>query len=89
MAKFISWSRWSFKNEKIVNEIPSQVPLPNVEKIIQELNKCKTPLEMELFVGGENEKFQTKTMQIGLNPNNIEYLQNLQSEIGAELLKKK
>ena len=63
--------------------------MANVEKIIQELNKCKTPLEMELFVGGENEKFQTKAMQIGLNPNNIEYLQNLQSEIGADLLKKK
>ena len=44
---------------------------------------------MKLFVGGENEKFQTKAMQIGLNPNNIEYLQNLQSEIGADLLKKK
>ena len=63
--------------------------MANVEKIIQELNKCKTPLEMELFVGGENEKFQIKAMQIGLNPNNIEYLQNLQSEIGADLLKKK
>ena len=44
---------------------------------------------MELFPGGQNEKFQTKAMQIGLNPKDIEYLQNLQSEIGADLLKKK
>ena len=32
------------KDEKVENEIRNEVPLPNIEKIIQELNESKTPV---------------------------------------------
>ena len=32
------------KDEKVEDEIRNEVPLPNIEKIIQELNESKTPV---------------------------------------------
>ena len=32
------------KDKKVEDEIRNEVPLPNIEKIIQELNESKTPV---------------------------------------------
>ena len=45
--------------------------LPNIEKIIQELTKGKTLVQLDFFSGGKNEKFQIKAMQLGLSEKNI------------------
>ena len=76
-----------FRDEKIEDDIERKVSLPNIEKIIQELNKGKTPVQLDFSVGGENGTFQNKAMQLRLDENNIEFLQYLQSDICANLLK--
>ena len=72
--------------EKIENEIRNEVPLPNIEKVIQELNEDKTPVQLEFFAEGGHEKFQSKEMQLDLSENNIEFLRYLQSDICTILL---
>ena len=51
------------------------------------MNKGKTPVQLDFSVGGENGTFQNKAMQLRLHENNIEFLQYLQSDICANLLK--
>ena len=76
------------KDEKIENEIRNEVLLPNIEKILQELNEGKTSVQLKIFVGWENKKFQSKAIQLELSENNIEFLRYLQSDICATLLER-
>lgn len=59
----------------------NEVPLPNIEKIIESLNQSKAPVELEFFVGEEDEIFQNKVAQLVLNKDGMKFLQYLQSDI--------
>ena len=72
--------------KKIGYKIKNEVSLPNIEQVIQELNKGKTPVQLDFFVGQRNAKFQSKATQLGLSENNIEFLKYLQFDICATLL---
>ena len=52
------------------------------------MNKGKTPVQLDFFVGRRNEKFQSKATQLGLSENNIEFLKYLQFDICATLLER-
>ena len=72
--------------EKLENKIRNEVPLPNIEKVLLELNEDKTPVQFEFFAEGEHEKFQSKEMPLDLSENNTEFLRHLQSDICTILL---
>lgn len=59
----------ALKDKKIEDEIRNEILLPNIEKILQKWNEGKTPVQLDFFIGGENEKFSSKAMQIGLRKN--------------------
>lgn len=50
--------------------------------------KVKHQYNQNFFVKGENEKFQSKTIQLGLIKNNIEFVRYLRFDICATLIKK-
>ena len=60
--------------------------LPNIEKIIQELNRGKNTSTIRFFCRKKNEKFQSKAIKFGLSENTIEFFKYLQSDICATLL---
>ena len=56
--------------DEIFNEKSKEVDeilIPNFEKLKGEFDKGETPTKLEFFLGGKNENFKNKLMQLGID----------------------
>ena len=76
------------KAEQVFNEpepVKNEIPIPNYEGIIKEINKGEIPIELDFFVGAENIDLKNEVMQLGVEDDGLEFLSYLQNDHCADI----
>ena len=76
-------------NEKMAEqeEKINDLPLKDLEKIYSKIDQGKIPQELKFFVGGRNDELENRVRSLGISTSSSEYLDFLQSDICADLMK--
>ena len=78
------------KAEQTFNEpkpLENEIPIPNYESIIKEINKGEIPIELDFFVGGENIVLQNQVMKLGVDKEALELLSYLQTNHCTDIMR--
>ena len=75
-------------NEKIAEqeETINDLPLKSI-RVFSKAGQGEVPKELKLFVAGLNNEFENRVRSLGVSTSSTEFLDFLQSEICADLMK--
>ena len=71
------------EQEEKINDLP----LKDLEKIFSKIHQGEIPQELKFFVGGQNGEFENRVRSLGISTSPSKFLDFLQSEICASLIK--